>query len=116
MLSTSLLSFLSLAILVSANPVVVREPFITLPLAKQFNITSADHILKADQARAAALIDRVRSNASGKESKRAVVGVNVENQAVTYVANVNVGNPATSCTCVSKFSVVCAGETLLLSI
>ena len=97
MLSSSLLSLLSLAILISANPIVVREPLITLPLAKQFNITGADHILKSDRARAAALIDRVKAKASGKESKRAVIGINVENQAVTYVTNVNVGTPPSSC-------------------
>ena len=103
MLLYSLVSLLPLVLVTVANPLVVRQPLLTLPLAKRFNITGSNNILKSDRARAAALIERVRERASGKAHKRDVISIGVENQAVTYVADVNVGTPPTTCTFVEIY-------------
>lgn len=92
----SLLYTLLLALVVAANPV-VRDNFIRLPFAKQVNITTARHLIKGDQARAAALRTRGQAKAKGTLTKDAVVSVPAQNQAVTYVASVGVGSPATTC-------------------
>ena len=94
----ALLSTLLLAIAVAGNPVVVRDNLIRLPFAKQVNVTSFGDILKQDQARAAALRTFGQARASGKTlEKDAVINEPVQNQAVTYVASVGVGSPATTC-------------------
>lgn len=95
--AASLLSTLLLALAVSANPIVVRDNLIRVPFAKKINVTSEGHILKNDQARAAALRAHALGRASGKLTKDAVISVPVQNQAVTYVASVGVGSPATTC-------------------
>ncbi|PAV22065.1 aspartic peptidase A1 [Pyrrhoderma noxium] len=93
----ALLSTLLLAIAVAGNPVVVRDNLIRLPFAKQVNVTSFGDILKQDQARAAALRTFGQARASGKTlEKDAVINEPVQNQAVTYVASVGVGSPATT--------------------
>jgi len=94
--ATSLLTTLVLALTVSSTPVVVRENFVRLPFAKQVNVTGAAHVLKVDQARAAALRAHGEAKAAGRLAKDAVVGITVQNQAVTYVASVGVGSPATT--------------------
>ena len=91
------LSLVTLALAVSANPIVVRDNLIRVPFGKQANVTSAAHILKGDQARAAALRAHGEAKASGKLQKDAVISIGVQNQAVTYVASVGVGSPATTC-------------------
>lgn len=93
---SSLLSILLLAFAVSANPVVVRDNLVRLPIARQVNVTSMGHILKNDQARAAALRTIGEARSSGRLQKDAVISVGVQNQAVTYVASVGVGSPATT--------------------
>lgn len=97
--TSSLLAALVLALAVSANPIVVRDNLIRLPFAKKINVTTEGHILKNDQARAAALRARGLARAQGKQlEKDAVTGITVQNQAVSYVASVGVGSPATTCT------------------
>ncbi|KAH8120040.1 acid protease [Phellopilus nigrolimitatus] len=91
-----LLSILVLALAVSADPIVVRDNLVRLPFAKQINVTSSGHILKNDQARAAALRAIGEARAGGKLQKDAVISVPVQNQAVIYVASVGVGSPATT--------------------
>ena len=95
--AASLLTTLVLALTVSSTPVVVRENFVRLPFAKQVNITGAAHVLKVDQARAAALRAHGEARAAGRLAKDAVISVGVQNQAVTYAASVGVGSPATTC-------------------
>ena len=94
--SAALLSTLCLAVLVASNPIVVRDNLVHLSIAKRINETSARHVLKADQARAAA----IRARAARKNGKLVddASSVSVTNQAVDYVANVGVGSPATTCT------------------
>ncbi|TDL28097.1 aspartic protease [Rickenella mellea] len=96
MFATTVLSYVLLAIAVTANPIVVRENLIRLPFAKQVNLTGASHVLKIDQARAAAFRAFGQAKASGSLKSDAVISVGVQNQAVTYVASVGVGSPATT--------------------
>lgn len=96
--ASALISTLLLAFAVSANPIVVRDSLVRLPFAKQVNITGIGHILANDQSRAAALRSIGEARASGKQlQKDAVISVPAQNQAVTYVASVGVGSPATTC-------------------
>lgn len=91
MFSKTLLSTLLLALTVSANPVLVNQPPVTLGLTRKLNLTSAHNLLRHDQARAKQL------QSIGQVSADAVVNESVDNQAVTYFASVAVGSPATTC-------------------
>ncbi|KAI5120845.1 hypothetical protein M0805_007032 [Coniferiporia weirii] len=96
--ASSLLFIVALALIVSANPVVVRDNsnLIRLPFAKKVNVTSFGQIVRNDQARAATLRATGEARAGGRLQKDAVISVQVENQAVSYVANVEVGSPAST--------------------
>lgn len=97
MLTSSFLSTLVLALVVAANPIVVRDNLLRIPFSKKINVTEPMHIVKQDQARAAALRAHGLAKAAGRLQKDAVVSVGVQNQAVSYVANVAVGSPSTTC-------------------
>ena len=119
MLWFTYLPLVLLAISISANPVVVRDNLIRLPFAKKINATNVVDVLRIDQARAAALRahgsakagrrlrnaaksalhSSLASGSAGKLTKDAVTSFTVQNQAVTYVATVGVGSPATDCMC-----------------
>ncbi len=88
----SLLLALTLAVVVSATPVVqVRENFIRLPLAKKFNLTGTHTLLARDQARVQLLNARAKARLTGTPlSSDAVISVPVDNQAVSYIATVRV--------------------------
>lgn len=45
----------SFALAVAANPVVVRQSLITIPVARHINVTNSTNILKINQARAKAI-------------------------------------------------------------
>ncbi|KAF8871378.1 acid protease [Gymnopilus junonius] len=66
---------------------------VTLPLARRVNITGAHDLIKHDKSRVKALRSRLQ-----KTTKTAdifvVPNIPVTNQAITYTANVSVGNPA----------------------
>ncbi|TDL25598.1 aspartic peptidase A1 [Rickenella mellea] len=94
-ISVALLTCL-VAIAVSANPVVISDNLVRLRLAKHINVTSPGHIVKADQARAAALISKALAQSSGKFTQDAVISTPAQTQAVAYVASVGVGSPATT--------------------
>jgi cathepsin E len=83
----------ALAMAAAASPFVVREGRVSLQFAKHINITGPQHLLQHDQQRAAAL----RSHANRKLDHRAVVSTPATNAAVSYLANVGVGTPATTC-------------------
>ena len=91
MLTRSFLT-LALAILsVSANPIVqVRESKATMPIVARLNATGR-RIPDIDRARAAQQVANAKARASGK---RAVTSFSIINEAVTYVANVEIGTPA----------------------
>lgn len=91
---------LATALNVAASPThVVRESLVSLPFAKVVNVTSPAHLIKHGQARARLLRDKARAKQQGLSSD-AVVSAPAENEAVSYVANVAVGSPATTCACI----------------
>lgn len=90
---------LATALNVAASPThVVRDSLVTLPFAKVVNVTSPAHLIKHGQARARLLRDKARAKQQGLSSD-AIVSAPAENEAVSYVANVAVGSPATTCAC-----------------
>ena len=94
MFPTTLLTTLFLALAVAANLILIDRSPISLPLSRRLNLTSIVNLLKHDQARAKAL---KAAGTGGVFQSAAVVSESIENQAVTYVASVGVGSPATSC-------------------
>ncbi|KAH0591109.1 hypothetical protein H2248_001212 [Termitomyces sp. 'cryptogamus'] len=98
MFPASLLSTLLLVLTVSANPIVVRESQVKLPLSRRLNVTSVHNLLRHDVARAKFLRARAEAKLSGTSAfdTRADVNEQVDNQAVTYIAAVGVGSPATT--------------------
>jgi cathepsin E len=99
MFPASLLTTLTLllALAVSANPVVIRNSPITLPISRRVNTTSIHNLLRHDLSRAKALRARGEARAAGTFHVDAVINESVDNQAVTYVASVGVGSPASTC-------------------
>jgi len=91
----SLVSALLLALVVSANPIVVPDNLIRLPFVKRINETNMKNVLKRDQARAAFLRTKGLQKA-GKLAKDAVVSTPVTNEVVDYIAAVAVGSPSTT--------------------
>ncbi|KAF5376361.1 hypothetical protein D9757_008680 [Collybiopsis confluens] len=89
--ATSLLTFVTLALGIVANPVVVidRSPILSLPLSRISNFTSGHNILAHDLARAQHFKDRARARATGEPVKRQAEPV--INEVVSYIASVGVG-------------------------
>ncbi|KAI0649653.1 aspartic proteinase precursor [Trametes meyenii] len=93
-----LLPFVALAVsAVVANPIVVRDSLVTLPIARRLNVTGAADLVKSDQARAKVLKQKALGKGKGANLKSAasVIDVPVTNGAVTYTVSVGVGSPAT---------------------
>lgn len=93
MFPTTILTTLFLALAVAANPILINRSPISLPLSRRLNLTSIDNLLKHDQARAKSL---KTAGTGGVFQSAAVVNEPITNQAVTYVASIGVGSPATS--------------------
>jgi len=94
MFPSTLLTTLILALAVAANPIVVDQPKVTLPLVRRLNLTSVHNLLRHDQSRAKAL------KAKGYPSlihTDAAISETVDNKAVSYYASVSVGSPPTTC-------------------
>lgn len=99
MFPTTLLTTLLLALSVAANPIVqVRDSRITLPLSRRVNTTSVHNLLQHDLNRVKAFKARAKAIQGGELTfdEEAIVNEPVDNQAVTYIATVGVGSPATS--------------------
>ncbi|TBU41815.1 family A1 protease [Dichomitus squalens] len=87
----------------AANPIVIRDPPISLPLVRRFNATATggQTIVQRDQARARLLAARAAqakastSNTNGSTSFRRQVDFDVSDGVVSYVASVGVGSPPT---------------------
>ncbi|KAJ3517875.1 hypothetical protein NLJ89_g224 [Agrocybe chaxingu] len=92
MFPTTLLTTLLLVLSVAANPVLVDRSPVTLQLSRRLNLTSVHNLVRHDQARAKAL----KAKGTVKHDSRAVINEQVDNQAVTYIASVGVGSPATT--------------------
>ena len=73
----------------------IKKSLVTLPISRRIKRTSLN-ILEHDQLRAKALKAKGEAVASGL-SGRAVISSQAENQAVSYVASIGVGSPATQC-------------------
>jgi len=96
MFPTTLLTTLVLALSVAANPVLVNRSPVSLPLSRRLNLTSVHNLLRHDQTRAKALKARGSAKAAGLSIQNAaVINEQIDNQAVTYIATVGVGSPAT---------------------
>ncbi|PPR05338.1 LOW QUALITY PROTEIN: hypothetical protein CVT26_011601 [Gymnopilus dilepis] len=97
MFPTALLTTLLLALSVAANPVLVSRSPVSLPLSRRLNLTSAHNLVRHDQNRAQALKLKGAARAAGKPiAERSIIDTQVDNQAVTYLASVQVGSPATT--------------------
>ncbi|KAG6842466.1 hypothetical protein C0991_007596 [Blastosporella zonata] len=100
--AASLLITLVLALVVSANPIVVNDSPVKLPLARRLNTTSVHNLIRHDLARAKYLRARGQAVAQGQTldaadaAAAAVINESVDNQVVTYIASVGVGSPATT--------------------
>lgn len=68
----------------------------TLPLARRVNLTSVHNLVRYDKSRAKALRSRLQKTAKAADVF-IVPNIPIDNQAVTYTANVSFGNPAQSC-------------------
>ena len=88
--SAALLATVTLALSAAANPIVVRDSIVSLPLAKRFNFTSSASILEHDQARAKGLKAFGSAKAAARLGKRAsVLSVPAVNEVVNYALNVS---------------------------
>jgi cathepsin E len=98
MLFASLLTTVLLALAVAADPIPVKRSLVTLPISRRINVNGG-RILEHDQLRAKALRAKGEARATGTPlSERAsVISSQAENQAVSYVAFIGVGSPATQC-------------------
>ena len=98
MLLTTLLTCPILSVLsVAANPIVIREASVSLPFARQLNVTGSHDLVLKDQARARNLVALSNAQQSGTSSADAIVDLGATNAALAYRASVGVGSPATSC-------------------
>jgi hypothetical protein len=95
--SLNFFRFLLLAVGIAANPVVIRQGPVSLPLARRINATGFNDLVQKDQARAKNLVDVYQAKESGTLGHGAIVSVGVTNAGVTYEASVGVGDPPTSC-------------------
>jgi cathepsin E len=95
MVFATLLTTVLLAFAVAANPIVKRS-FPTLSMSKRINVTSVN-IVEHDQLRAKALRAKGEARAAGTLHSDLNNSIPVINEAVSYVASVGVGSPATQC-------------------
>lgn len=87
---------ISLALIASASPVSIRSSPVKIPLARRFNATGTKTIIEHDQARAKFFKSGGPSKANVRAASSASAPVPVTNGAVTYTAEVNIGNPPTT--------------------
>ncbi|EKM61622.1 uncharacterized protein PHACADRAFT_248326 [Phanerochaete carnosa HHB-10118-sp] len=77
-----------------ATPMTVRSAPVTLPVAKRVNTTGTLNLVAHDRARVAGL--RARSTGGALQSDSIVGSAPSTNQAVDYVASIEIGNPPTT--------------------
>ena len=88
----------SLTSFVTGNVLRANRSPITFPVARRVNLTSIRNIVKHDQSRAKLLKARGAAKASGLIVRSGgVIPSPAKNQAVSYVASVGIGIPATDC-------------------
>ncbi|PPR06130.1 hypothetical protein CVT26_005352 [Gymnopilus dilepis] len=96
MFPINLLTTLLLALSVVANPLLVKRSPVTLPISRRVNITSVNSLLKHDQVRAQTLLAGALTTVENLLHEADAVSEQLENQAVSYVASVGIGSPATT--------------------
>jgi cathepsin E len=85
----SLLTFVTLALGIAANPVIIdRSPILSIPLSQIRNITSGHNLVASNLARAQAFKDRSKAQGSAQAKRQTVP---VTNELVSYIASVGVG-------------------------
>jgi len=91
-----LLTTVLLALAVVGEPIMVKRSLVTLPVSRRINAKSLGvrNILEHDQLRAQALKSQGAAKASGV-TRRINLNSQAENEAVSYVASIGVGSPAT---------------------
>ncbi|KAJ3866140.1 aspartic peptidase domain-containing protein [Lentinula novae-zelandiae] len=88
--AVSLLAFVTLALNVVANPVVIdRSPILSIPLTKIHNITSGHNLVASGLARAQNFKDRAKAHDLAAVKKRQAEPV--INEVISYIASVGVG-------------------------
>jgi hypothetical protein len=91
--AASLLTTLLLDLSIAASPFEIRDSPISLPIARRLNTSGGTiNLLHHDRSRAAAL-----KNFGGNTFDRRTDIIAVTNDAVSYIAAVGVGSPATTC-------------------
>ncbi|KAF9486195.1 aspartic peptidase A1 [Pholiota conissans] len=92
-----LAAFTALALLfvsASASILQLKQSPVTLSLARRLNLTSAHNLVRHDQARAKYLGNRSSNlNLHSRDASTANRSEAVDNQAVTYIADISVGIP-----------------------
>jgi len=96
--SSTLLSFLVLALTVNATPIQQRNQNSALGLVAKINASGSKNLADIDRARVAGLIAQVQGGKSSTHGKRADGTVVATDDGVTYTANVGVGSPPTDYT------------------
>ncbi|KAH8984539.1 aspartic peptidase A1 [Lactarius hatsudake] len=92
LLTASLTAILLLVVSVAAaDPIVVRNAPVSLPIARHLNITGAHDLIRKDQARARNMFAASKVKRSGS-----TISPSITNLAVAYGANVGIGSPPTS--------------------
>ncbi|KAG2144624.1 aspartic peptidase domain-containing protein [Suillus clintonianus] len=90
--AVSLLTTLLLTLSIAASLVEIRNSPITLPIARKLNVSNGTiNLLERDKARVAAIKDRSFSTLNRRAGSIPLI-----NEAVTYIAQVGVGSPATT--------------------
>ena len=99
MVPASFLTTLLLAVVVAAETrVIVERSLVTLPISKRVNRNKVHNLYQHDKLRAKALRTKGEAKSDGVALHNdAVVTSAAENQGVSYIASVGVGNPATTC-------------------
>ncbi|KAE9406893.1 aspartic protease [Gymnopus androsaceus JB14] len=88
--TTSLLTFVTLALSVAANPVIVdRSPVLSVPITRFQNLTSGHNVIASGLNRAQNFKQRITARDLGEFRKRQAEPV--INEAVSYIASVGVG-------------------------
>ena len=94
MLSLILLAA-SLSLSVCATPVVVRDSFVTIPVAKRINTTTGTlKLVEHDRQRVRSLL--AKASHSQLQSQTIVGSISATNQAVDYVVSVRHAYPAST--------------------
>ncbi|KAG1754953.1 aspartic peptidase domain-containing protein [Suillus paluster] len=89
--AASLLAILLLALSIAGSPVEVRNSPITIPIVRRLNTSGGTiNLSQHDKARVAAIKDR-----SASTLNRRAGNIPVINEAVSYIAQVGIGSPAT---------------------